>query len=234
MSSPSSTAINAHNQKVLEDLAWAIEADGETKQFALHFIECNYISLREQEIKNLREICEIPLTCFVIAPDATNLYTGIQAQIEQEIPQALLVLGLESVTNLEQLLEATNFAREEFRKHCHFPVIIWVNSEISQKLSSVARDFQNWAAAPSKLLMSSTSLIEELERKIELLMEQIGAWGSLKFLPTEEILGANYHFEAGKALEDLEAQEFELTPNIRATLDFVEGRSLYASIVREG
>ncbi|NES81672.1 MAG: hypothetical protein F6K10_09845 [Moorea sp. SIO2B7] len=228
------TDTNAHNQKVLTDLAWAIEADAEAKQFALHFLECDYVSLREQEIEKLDDICDIPLTRFVVAPDAINLYTGIQAQIEEELPQALQVMGLESVTNLEQLLKAINFAREEFRKNCPFPVVIWINSEIRQQFAQFARDFQNWAAAAPKLLMSPASLIEELERKIELLMEGIGAWGPIKFLPTEEILGANYRFEAQVALKSLEEQDFELTPNILATKDFVEGRRLYAIIVREG
>ena len=234
MSSVELTAIDAHNQKVLTDLAWAIEADAGAKQFALHFLECNYVSLREEEMEKLRALCEIPLTSFMVASDATNLYTGIQVQVAREVPQALMILGLESVTNLEQLLQATNFAREEFRKNCPFPVVIWVNREISQKLALLAGDFKNWAPAPAKLLMPPASLMAELERKIELLMERIGTWGALKFLPTEEILGANYRFEARSALQDLENQQFELTPNLKATLDFVEGRRLYANLLREG
>jgi len=48
------------------------------------------------------------------------------------------------VVNIEELLVATNFVRDEFRKQFSFPLVLWVNQEILQKMIRLAPDFKNW------------------------------------------------------------------------------------------
>ncbi|NEO66769.1 MAG: hypothetical protein F6J98_42925, partial [Moorea sp. SIO4G2] len=53
---------------------------------------------------------------------------------------ALLIVGLESVVSLEELLTSTNQVRDEFRKRLTFPLILWVNDQVLQKLMRLAPD----------------------------------------------------------------------------------------------
>jgi hypothetical protein len=71
----------------------------------------------------------------------------MEQSLKNKQPNALMILGLESVISIEQLLTATNFVRDDFRKDFAFPVILWVNDEIMQKLVRLAPDFKNWAAS---------------------------------------------------------------------------------------
>ena len=45
----------------------------------------------------------------------------------------------------------TNQMRDEFRRSFSFPLVLWVNDEIVQKLIKLAPDFYNWASTPISL-----------------------------------------------------------------------------------
>jgi hypothetical protein len=46
------------------------------------------------------------------------------------------------------LLIATNLVRDEFRKQFPFPIVLWIDDEVLQKMIRLAPDFKNWAATP--------------------------------------------------------------------------------------
>ncbi|WP_293111229.1 hypothetical protein, partial [Moorena sp. SIO4G3] len=81
---------------------------------------------------------------------------------------ALLIVGLESVVALEELLTSTNQVRDEFRKRLTFPLILWVNDHVLQKLMRLAPDFCSWAATPLKFELTTTELVNFLGQKAQM------------------------------------------------------------------
>ncbi|WP_293038808.1 hypothetical protein [Moorena sp. SIO1F2] len=81
---------------------------------------------------------------------------------------ALLIVGLESVVALEELLTSTNQVRDEFRKRLTFPLILWVNDQVLQKLMRLAPDFASWAATPLKFELTTTELVNFLGQKAQI------------------------------------------------------------------
>ncbi len=84
----------------------------------------------------------------VLQPSIDTLFTPILTAVEASPPPALMVFGLDSVVEIDQVLSATNLVRDEFRKQFPFPVVLCINDEILQKLIRLAPDFKNWAANP--------------------------------------------------------------------------------------
>ncbi|MGE5659116.1 MAG: hypothetical protein ACM37W_21185, partial [Actinomycetota bacterium] len=120
--------IVAYNENSLEELAWAIESS--VGNFKLILARCNYTNLRNRLAQRLQEICTVAIRSIQLKETEQALYTRIQAEINSELPAALMVFGLESVTELERLLSAANQVREEFQKNCPFPLILWINDEV--------------------------------------------------------------------------------------------------------
>lgn len=116
-------------------------------QFCLILACCNSVSLRSQLVKQLPINLSGEIYQLSLQPSVKTLYTTMQQTLQNKQPDALMILGLESVVSIEQLLTATNFVRDDFRKDFAFPVILWVNDEIMQKLVRLAPDFKNWAAS---------------------------------------------------------------------------------------
>ena len=195
--------ISEDNQNVLEDLSWAIEAD--LGQFSLKLAHCNYRNLQEQIIEQLQNISTVPIQVLKLEPTDTTLYTTIQDQLESaEHPAALMITGLESVTDLEELLRATNQVREEFRKNFPFPLVLWTNDLVLQQLQELAKDFTNWSPASFRFTITDFEILaQQIQEKANLIFDQILAVGSKQFLTNQDILGANYHEELQAAKRDL-------------------------------
>ena len=111
-------------------------------EFMLIFAHCNYMGLKKRLVQRLQEFCLVEKV--VIQPSDITLYTTIQAQIRGKKPLAVMVLGLETVTNLQQMLASADQVREEFKKNFHFPLILWVNDRVQVQLMESAPNFENW------------------------------------------------------------------------------------------
>jgi hypothetical protein len=70
------------------------------------------------------------VSVLVLQASETALYTRIQAALKGNLPEALMVFGLETVADLERLLSTANQVREEFRKHCPFPLVLWATDDV--------------------------------------------------------------------------------------------------------
>ncbi|MGK7877603.1 MAG: hypothetical protein AB4426_31175, partial [Xenococcaceae cyanobacterium] len=218
--------IAAYNQSSLEDLAWAIEAD--EGKFALLFAHCNYVKLREQLTQQLQTICEVNISELRLNSSDTTLYSKIREKVEAEKPAALMILGLESVRNLDDLLRATNQVREEFRKNFFCPIVIWIDEIILEKLRQLAPDFKDWGTTfwfPISLDMSLDYLRQTTDGLFTITLQS----GSESFLPNEVILGENYSLELKAARENLQGDEQALSPDLQAGYEFIGGRVDYAN-----
>lgn len=152
--------IRAANERALRSLGRAIALS--SGQFSLVLVCCNYRVLQELMLQRLEELSSgVHHIQKVILPhNARSLYTSIHLQLvtEENPPSALMILGLESVDGIDDLLRSINHIRDEFRKRHPFPMILWVNEEVLQKVVRLAPDFASWAATPIRFEMTTQSL----------------------------------------------------------------------------
>ena len=132
-----------NNKRALRKLARAIAMSQD--QFSLILVCCNSSSLRSQIVNHLQELSPLKIEEITLHPSVSTLFTTILTALKEPKPEALMVFGLESVVAIEQVLGATNLVRDEFRKQFPFPLVLWVNDEILQKLMRTAPDFKSWA-----------------------------------------------------------------------------------------
>lgn len=157
--SSDSEDLTENNNRSLKRLERAIALS--QGQFSLILVCCNYSLLRLQVVKQLEEISSVPIETLILHPSVKTLFTTIHTSIEQ-LPPALMVFGLESVVAIDQLLSATNLVRDEFRKQFPFPVIVWINDDILQKLVRLAPDFHSWAAPPIRFEVPKHQSIDRI------------------------------------------------------------------------
>jgi WD40 repeat protein len=137
-----------------------------------------------------------------------------------------MVLGLESVDNLDYLLTSMNQVREEFRKNCPFPLVIWVNDGIVRKLIRLVPDIESWAKR-TVLTYPPETLIHELHQNTNALFTNVLDLGISPFLANDAILGRGVSGEIQAALQEVKNQGRDIPETLQASLDFVWGREAY-------
>ncbi|BAZ33710.1 hypothetical protein NIES4074_62240 (plasmid) [Cylindrospermum sp. NIES-4074] len=195
------------NQEELEQLAWAIETS--VGKFKLILARCNYVNLQNQLITKLQEICPVGISILHLDKSSKALYTAIQEEFANQQIQALMIVGWESLPNLTQILSSANQVREEFRRNFNFPIVLWINQQIYQKMKRNAPDLESWSTR-IKFTMNADDLRNLLQSKAEL------AFNNLDLnLPTE--------IEIKIAWQDLQINSQDLEPELKANLNFLLG-----------
>ena len=212
------------NQQGLAELIWAMEMSH--GQFKLMLVRCNYGTLRDSLVQQLREQSPLTIREIILEPTVQQVYSTLRERLGDEIPDALMVFGLESATTLDVVLTSLNQVREEFRKNCPFPVIFWINDELSVQLTRLAPDFESWASL-TEFAIAPGDLVTALQEESDRLFTEIFAAGNQRFVTNQEIFGQRYPFEMTLALQDLEKAGQGLSPRLVATLPFVWGREAY-------
>ncbi|MBE9127148.1 MULTISPECIES: hypothetical protein [unclassified Coleofasciculus] len=172
-------------------------------------------------------------------PDETtaNLALTSAPRLREPNP-ALMITGLESVEALDDLLTSTNQVRDEFRKRLPFPLVLWVNDEVLQKLVRFAPDFSSWAATPIKFEIATDELIDFLRQKAESLFRTVLHGGTGRYAPWRVCThhatlnlatGCRSRLELDCALRDLQSRQHIIHPELEASLQFVLGQYDYAS-----
>ncbi|MBD2580651.1 cell division protein SepF [Oscillatoria sp. FACHB-1406] len=133
------------NSLALKQLARAISLS--QGQFSLILACCESSSLRQEIASQLLDLTGMALWELTVPRSANTLLATIEQSL-QTPPEGLLVSGLESTLNLDTILRATNLARNEFARKFNFPLVLWVNESILQKLRRIAPDFRSWASNP--------------------------------------------------------------------------------------
>lgn len=129
-------------------------------EFSLVLVCCN-VKKQQQIVSRLEEFSSADIREVVISPCATTLYTPLINAISTTPPEALIVRGLESVVEINQLIISTNLMRDEFRKQFPFPVVLWVNDEIVRKLVWLAPDLKNWAGSTIRFDMPNDQFLDQ-------------------------------------------------------------------------
>ncbi|MBE8998111.1 hypothetical protein IQ274_07750 [Nostoc sp. LEGE 12447] len=138
-------------------------SDGE---FSLILACCNSVERQQQVLNLLTEFSSTDIHKILLSPAADTLYTAITSVIGATQPEALMVWGLESVVEINQLIISTNIMRNEFRKQFRFPLVLWVNDEILRKLVWLAPDFKDWAASTIRFDVSHNQFVGSEQRAI--------------------------------------------------------------------
>lgn len=145
MTGPSNPEVaSAINKRSLRRLTRAITLS--QGQFSVILVCCNDMCLQENLVEHLQAQSSVDIQTIFLSPSVNTLFTTIKTILGDERPQALMVLGLETVVAIEQVLVSTNLMRDEFRKQFPFPLVLCVNEEILQKMIRLAPDFKSWAA----------------------------------------------------------------------------------------
>ncbi|MBG1257999.1 hypothetical protein [Nostoc commune] len=145
-------------------LARAIMVSG--GEFSLILACCNCVERQQQVLNVLTEFSSADIHEILLAPATDTLYTAITSAIATTQPEALMVRGLESVMEINQLIISTNIMRNQFRKQFRFPLVLWINDEILCKLVWLAPDFKDWAASTIRFDIPQNQLVEAEQQAI--------------------------------------------------------------------
>ncbi|MGA7936499.1 MAG: hypothetical protein WCA35_23295, partial [Kovacikia sp.] len=146
-------------------------------------------------------------------------------------PHSLLILGLESLTNLDQVLTSANQVREEFRKHFQFPVVLWVNDRGFQKLAQLAPDFKAWSATSIQFDLAIAELVDSLRDHTDRLFTSILDTGDERFPPNWAIApppNSLRRTELEFAFNRILNSNYTLDPTLKASLDFLLGQEAHS------
>jgi DNA replication protein DnaC len=217
----------ADNENSLKSVVQAITlAQG---QFRLILLHCNYGALRDRMVQRLRELSPIEIRELDLPESVNSLYNTIKSKLGDEVPQVLMVLGLESVSNLDKILAFSNAERDKFGNNFPFPLLLWVNDEIQQKLIRLAPDFESWATS-IEFASTTNDLIEFIQEEANSLFAKVLEAGADQFLDNASInfgVGAGKRFELESALKDLQMRGIS-QPEMEASQQFIFGWDAYA------
>lgn len=204
--------IATYNERSVKTLARAIALS--QGRFSLILVRCNCAVLQAPIVQRLRELCPVEIRELVLPKSAETLYSAIEAEIRDEQPSALTVLGLATVTALDNVLTSTNQVRDEFRKSFSFPLVLWINDEVLQKLLKLAPDFYSWAGVPIKFKIATNELSDFLWQKAE------QAFAGTDHVDLDVL-------ELKVVCQDLQSRGQGLEPALQARLDFLLGWNDY-------
>ncbi|WP_413163680.1 AAA family ATPase [Capilliphycus salinus ALCB114379] len=212
------------NQSQLETLSRTLQlSEGE---FSLLLVRCNYTNLREKIVKQLQEKSSLPIREVYLNPGIDNLYRTLETELLEEQPAVVMVFGLEKVDTIDEVLAATNLAREAFLNF-PFPLVLWINDKLWKKLNRRAPDFTGYATT-YVFLQSSADLIQFLHSKSQQLFNTVLEIGGCSFVSNSKILGGHCASELQLAYQDLQSRNATLQPSLMASLRFVIARYHYA------
>ncbi|ACC78809.1 hypothetical protein [Nostoc punctiforme] len=219
-----------YNERSLKKLIRSIT--NSQGHFALILARCNYCSLRDQMVQQIKEECQVEIRELHLSKSIKTLYTTIEANLGNQLPQALMIFDLELVDAIDQLLISTNQVREEFRKNFQFPIVIWVNDPTFQKLIQLMPDFKSWTGNSIKFKIATNQLINNLHQIVNSLFAAILNVGAGKFLDNAYLnldLGILHLGEIESAVRDLQISIEKLEPELEASLQFLLGREADAN-----
>ncbi|MDJ1173623.1 hypothetical protein [Roseofilum capinflatum] len=224
------------NERALNQLARAITLS--QGQFSLILVRCNYGQLREKVLEQLSEVLKArspnfsSFRCLQLSPNVTHLYRSVKADLAltPDQPSALLVLGLESVINLEEILISTNVIRDEFRKQLNCPLVLWVNDRLLYQFLQLAPDFANFAANPISFDLSTKALSTLILQKSQTLLNNLLSREQkqlltfpLSFINSKRGGCGQHRAELEFALSTLERREALFAPGLQARVAILLG-----------
>jgi WD40 repeat protein len=237
-------SIAAANDRALQTLARSIRLN--PGEFSLIVVRCNYGRLRRMVISHLREVTDLDLRELRMGTSPLPLHQAVRAIAADPVaqdpatqstsPQAVMVTGLEAVPHLETLFSGANLVRDEFRKHCPFALVLWVSDLSFQTLTASAPDLKNFAASSIAFKFPVGELLYSLRSYVDHLFATLLNEGGDRFLPNSFINldpGSRLRTELEFALADIYASGLPLDRELKASIEFLQGRDAQARLEME-
>ena len=193
--------------------------------FSLTFVKCNYDKLQKKIIQQLRNYCPVAVEEMILNPYTENLYSTIIQQLDQKKLAGLIIFGLDNLTQLEAVLQATKYVREEFR-NLNFPVILWVNNRTLNQLIRSAHDFYNWGTT-IEFFATQNELIQLIQKTGDRIYQQVLDYGAGVFLDNPTLgleTGENGCQELETARQELQERGVNIPLELEASLELILGR----------
>lgn len=210
--------------RTLEELVFGIEAC--QGQFKLTVVRCNSELLRTRAIARLNQSVALDVRQLQLPESTTTLLGAIQTVIKDSPPDALNIWGFESVVEIDRLLISTNQVREEFRNHFPFPLLLWVNDDILQKLIRLVPDFESWTTI-SEFSILTEDLVNFVRQESDRVFQNFFAPFKQQFLLGHAFMDAALQREFCWTLSELKYRRVELPLELEAQVQFILGRLAY-------
>lgn len=225
--------VNANNNRSLRMLARSLTLS--QGQFSLILAHCNYGSLRQRVMQQLRERCPIEFQEQLLDPSAKWLSEAIQEKLGDEPPPAVIISGLEMVHDLDTLVIFTNLVRieDQFRKNFPFPLVLWVTDKVLQKLVRLAPDFHHCAIPPIKFEVATDELIHFIQQTTDEVFAKVLDTDAGMFLDNTALnlgAGSPLREKLESARHELQRRGVKLDPELEASLEFVLNRAADGSV----
>ncbi|MGD1809736.1 eIF2A-related protein, partial [Dapis sp. BLCC M126] len=212
-----------HNPELLSELIFAMEmSQGE---FRLFLARSNTLTQRDRLIEKLQTSFSGDLAQLHLDESVGELYETICQHLGDKAPDALMIWGLESVTDVDQLLISMGLVREEFKNNFHFPILLWIDKEISRKFIRLIPDFESWTSL-TVFETPTQELIDFIQQTSNCVYQKVLENGAGIFLEHTALgVGEFIYQELLDAQQELSNRGVELEPKLEAGLEFVLGRT---------
>jgi WD40 repeat protein len=218
-------------EEALSQLVWTIT--NSQGQFKLIFAHCKFASLHKQIGKQLKEDCSVSIQETELHSSVRKLYSTIRKQVNDSPPDALMIYGLELVSEIDELLLSMNQVREEFKLNFSFPLVLWVNDRIKQKLIRLTPDFESWGTTCTFPFASDEvlfSFLEDLGRKAnQAFLSFLRVDASDLLTKLSKSIGNQSDINLAVQYLSSRDESMELSPDLEAKVYFMLGKDYYAN-----
>jgi hypothetical protein len=163
-----------------------------------------------------------------------SLLGAIQAQLQGQVPPALMVVGLELMDNLPGILDGANLSRDELRKALPCPWVIWGNETVHQAIARHAPDLRSFSPAAIVFTLPASDLSHALQQGTDQLFLNILEYEGdrdLASTTTIHLQGSPLlRSELEFATADLAAQGWQPDADLKASLDLLQGRDAHSRL----
>ncbi|NEQ99739.1 MAG: hypothetical protein F6K30_24060 [Cyanothece sp. SIO2G6] len=233
----SSDQLSPENERSLKTLLRTIERTRED-EFTLKLVRCNYASLRHQVMQRLKQDCPLEIEELWLDPFTSSLTEAIataQVTLAVDVSSVLSIHGIEQVADLKTLLTAANQSRDSLQQHLSLPVILWVTDDVTTRMVRDAPDLWNFIPHPVTFRPLTSELVDILQTHTQQLWDTLlQPTGALfpqqsdpqQFDRSDPLLRLS-RGEVEVAQRDLSDDEYELSPELNASLQLVLGREQF-------
>ncbi|MBP0013341.1 MAG: WD40 repeat domain-containing protein [Roseofilum sp. SID2] len=200
------------NERSLKTLARTLKL--RRGKFTLIQASCNSVSLRTQLLHRLIQEYQVNTLSITLPQHATGFHTAVLKAIEGQSPDALMILGLESVSSISELLISANQKRDQIRQSFVFPIVLWVTDGILRHLGRLASDINSWNPPPIRFTISDADILKFLSEESHTLFDSL-------HYPTSYCSSSIHHLDLDLLSKEIQRIYPKLTLELQAKFEFM-------------
>ncbi|MDJ0729185.1 MAG: hypothetical protein QNJ33_04255 [Crocosphaera sp.] len=226
----------------LDKLIRAIKLAVQAQEYSTILVKFNYLSLWTTILQQLKTIdSSLAIHPIVLDKETKTLYQGIKEELKDDQPSALMVFGMESVSDVDQVLRSTKQDREKISHEFSCPLVLWLTDDMLSKLVRLSPDFASPVSVPIEIDISTDEVTHLINSHAEQIFRMVIKFGAgifgVKILQETMLSNQNNELsnqnndwltfsELNFAKQDLEKCGVTLNDELKANLEFLLGYSL--------